>query len=1101
MMRKDNGFTLIEVIASMIIVGILASIAGMGIVTGIRAYLQTKENAHMAQKAQVAMVRIQRELMELTAIETVNTTDPFVIFDNPVGRQAIARVGNTLQLYTLGESATDLSGSTGDVLVDQAAGLTIAYFQGSAVWTSADSIDLLSAIQVSFDLQRREGSANSVSFSTTIHPRNTNNFGGAAPTTEPISASRYDCFIAVAADNRKYPSPGVLRFSAGNFILVLIFSLPAVMFRRRLKAPVNRSMGRLQTQKGSVLVGLVVTMLIFAALGAGMVSMTSTSTTSQVVGNDTAQAYYLAESGFRYAASQYLNTTDGNNRYGSRDEKNQLLNSLHDQVFTLAGGEGQFRLKIFPYYFSAKTDHVIGNTSMQTQFSGGTPANFIMPPASNLARIKIDDTVYTYTSYNSVTGVFGLPNPGLAQDVYANAVIKPVGIPNSVSTMSNNGDLVLASGTFFPELQGKFTLDGVTYAYTRRNADTLVNITDANDPSRSFSKSVDSTDNLVLEPFLQVHSIGIAGQSSLTATREVVYNVPLPADPMLPNKVEFHDGFNDSSHLNTPTHGDFSVTDVGGDSALKVTNVSDVALSPKAALISVDWTTTPVNFASAHRMAGYFLSYDAQTKIGFDGDFTAGSWSDFDPDTNAPDGLPKFFMGGITFRLEENLNTYGIGFTRGSNSIPPISSDIEPALVPQDQTPMVVLWQHEGASHNWLAYSGLPGSIVFFDDMESGTSNWAAEATWDQTTIDSHSPTHSWTDSPGANYANNADASLISTLIDLSGLSSALLSFRHKYDFVPGDADYGYVEISPNGGPWTELARFDGDQLSWGQYVVDLDPILPVGNVSIRFRIQTDGANTDGGWWVDDVKITTKEILDFSPDHQGTLMVRVIEAAVIDFTSGGTTEIEAGDTVTQSNGAIGKVVFAPTVNSGSWSGGDAAGMIWLNNTTTTDFVSGTLDVAGKGNNLATVAGYRPRTNLIKAYFNSASTIDSGSVPADYDNPYDLIRLANPRGTLKWPADEGLATDDTNDHFTLLEWDIDINDSAVPSVQPLKDENGKYTIISIDTLSTPSDTYFPFTRPEIGLFALGHGATRMYFDDLGIQLYVVSGAGFLTPIQQ
>jgi len=769
MMRNDNGFTLIEVIASMIIVGILASIAGMGIVTGTRAYLQTKENAHMAQKAQVAMARIQRELMELTAIETVNTTDPYVIFDNPVGRQAIARGGNTLQLYTLGASATDLSGSAGDILVDQAIGLTIAYFQGSAAWTTADSIDLLSAIQVRFDLQRREGSANSVTFSTTIHPRNTNNFGGAPPTNEPISASRYDCFITVAADYRNYPPTGVLRSLAGNFILVLILYFPAGIFRRRLTAPVIQSMGILQTQKGNVLVGLVVTMLIFAALGAGMVSMTRTSTTSQVVGNETAQAYYLAESGFRYAASQYLNTTDDNNRYGSRDEKNQLLNSLHDQVFTLAGGEGQFRLKIFPYYFSATTDHVTGDTSLQTQFSGGSPADFNMPSASNLARIKIDDTFYTYNSYNSVTGVFSLPIPGLAQDVYANAVVKPVGIPNSVSTMSNNGDLVLTSGTFFPELQGKFTLDGVTYAYTRRNADTLENITDANDPSRSFSILVDSNDNLVLEPFLQVHAIGIAGQSGLTATREVIYNVPLPADPMLPQKVEFHDEFNDSSHLNTPTHGDFSVTDVDGDSALKVTNVSNVTLSPKAALISIDWTSTRINFASAHRMAGNFLSYDAQTKIGFDGDFTAGSWSDGNELGNDPNGLPKYFMGGITFRLDLNMNTYGLGFVRGLNNTDQTLDGIDDHLVPQDQVPMVTLWQqtNDGASHNWLAYSILPGSLIFSDDVESGQGAWTANGTWATTSSDSHFGSNSWTDSPGSDYTPDQDTWIESEAFNL----------------------------------------------------------------------------------------------------------------------------------------------------------------------------------------------------------------------------------------------------------------------------------------------------------------------------------------------
>ena len=81
----------------------------------------------------------------------------------------------------------------------------------------------------------------------------------------------------------------------------------------------------------------MVILLLFAALGAGMVSLIGTSSTSQVTGNTAVRAYYIAESGFRYAASRYLNTTDTNNRYKSQDEKNQTLEDLHDDLFTLGG--------------------------------------------------------------------------------------------------------------------------------------------------------------------------------------------------------------------------------------------------------------------------------------------------------------------------------------------------------------------------------------------------------------------------------------------------------------------------------------------------------------------------------------------------------------------------------------------------------------------------------------------------------------------------------------------------------------------------------------------------------------------------------------------
>ena len=67
----------------------------MGIVTGLRGYMQAKENGHLAQKAQIALTRINRELMELTdVISRDDGADPWVVFDNRLlGRQAIAKVG------------------------------------------------------------------------------------------------------------------------------------------------------------------------------------------------------------------------------------------------------------------------------------------------------------------------------------------------------------------------------------------------------------------------------------------------------------------------------------------------------------------------------------------------------------------------------------------------------------------------------------------------------------------------------------------------------------------------------------------------------------------------------------------------------------------------------------------------------------------------------------------------------------------------------------------------------------------------------------------------------------------------------------------------
>jgi len=180
-MNNESGFTLVEIIVSLVLVGMMAAIAGMGIVTGTKGYLLAKENSHMAQKAQLAMARIQRELMELTNIVARQADPAFIIYDNTTGRHAIARDNTTIKMYNLTPGAITLQGD-GDILVDNVNNFTLDYFQGANAWGGVD-IQLLSAIKPDLALDRSDGSGNTVTFTTTVNPRNTNNYGGVPPDT------------------------------------------------------------------------------------------------------------------------------------------------------------------------------------------------------------------------------------------------------------------------------------------------------------------------------------------------------------------------------------------------------------------------------------------------------------------------------------------------------------------------------------------------------------------------------------------------------------------------------------------------------------------------------------------------------------------------------------------------------------------------------------------------------------------------------------------------------------------------------------------------------------------------------------------------------
>lgn len=174
--KQESGFTLIELIASLVIFALMFTLAGMGIVMAAKGYIITKESAHMAQKAQLAMARINRELMEITAITAAVDTqpDPYIIYDHVDGRRAIAKGGNIIKMFfNVGSSLPAFS--DGDILIDDVAQFTLAYYKSdSTSWVlGTDDIKELSSIGVEIVMNRADSGVGDKTFQTTVRPRNT----------------------------------------------------------------------------------------------------------------------------------------------------------------------------------------------------------------------------------------------------------------------------------------------------------------------------------------------------------------------------------------------------------------------------------------------------------------------------------------------------------------------------------------------------------------------------------------------------------------------------------------------------------------------------------------------------------------------------------------------------------------------------------------------------------------------------------------------------------------------------------------------------------------------------------------------------------------
>ncbi|UCC62776.1 MAG: M28 family peptidase [Anaerolineae bacterium] len=146
---------------------------------------------------------------------------------------------------------------------------------------------------------------------------------------------------------------------------------------------------------------------------------------------------------------------------------------------------------------------------------------------------------------------------------------------------------------------------------------------------------------------------------------------------------------------------------------------------------------------------------------------------------------------------------------------------------------------------------------ILADDVESGNIGWTAEGDWAITTEASHSPSHSWTDSPGRDYGNDWDVSLTSPIYDLSAYQGIALSFWHTYDLESG-YDHGYVEYSTDGGGiWRIAASYnDEGQRTWTQELLSLPALDGQANACIRFRLQSNGWVTSDGWHIDDIALS-----------------------------------------------------------------------------------------------------------------------------------------------------------------------------------------------------------------------------------------------------
>ena len=168
--QHQSGFTLIEVIVVLVILGIVAVGLSGAIIYGAQSFIFAREANQLSQKAQLAMARIKREMVDVKSISTANATSIQYTLSTG-GEYEIALYYSAINMQGI-NPAIDAQPLIHELAVANGGQTFLTYQKAdSSDWTTGDSINELAKIQVIIVLDFQGGT--NLTFQTTINPRRT----------------------------------------------------------------------------------------------------------------------------------------------------------------------------------------------------------------------------------------------------------------------------------------------------------------------------------------------------------------------------------------------------------------------------------------------------------------------------------------------------------------------------------------------------------------------------------------------------------------------------------------------------------------------------------------------------------------------------------------------------------------------------------------------------------------------------------------------------------------------------------------------------------------------------------------------------------------